>query len=158
MPTQEKKNFRKLNIKTTVCPKYFAHGCRIKDKKYLLQIIDNINSNGLPNDSILANVFPNIDNIRGIEAVKLALQKKPSQKQSTKYTTEGLEICFNKNNSKFDQCNLLQTNGTATGMPRSCSDSDLALYRLDKLVNMERINNVSELFIYGRYRKDCLVI
>ena len=53
---------------------------RIKDTEHLLQIIDK-NSNGLPNDSIfvsfhIVNLFPNTDNIKGIEAVKVALQKR----------------------------------------------------------------------------------
>ena len=60
----------------------------INDTEYLLQIIDNINANELPNDTILVSfdivyMFPNIDNIKGIEAVKLALQNRPSQKPST---------------------------------------------------------------------------
>ena len=72
------------------------------------QIIHNINSNGLPNDSILVlfdidNMFPNIDSTKGIEAVKLALQNKPSQKPSSEYIIEELEICLYNSNSKFDQ-------------------------------------------------------
>ena len=47
-------------------------------------------------------MFPNIDNIKGIEAVKLALQNRPSQKPSTECIIEGLEICLYNNNSKFD--------------------------------------------------------
>ena len=68
---------------------------RIKDTEHLLQIIDNINANELPNDTILvsfdiASMFPNIDNIKGIEAVKLAQQNRPSQKPSTECIIEGL--------------------------------------------------------------------
>ena len=40
----------------------------------------------------------------------------------------------------------------------SCSYSDVAIYRLDKLVNNEKINNVSELLLYGRYGDDCFLI
>ena len=59
-------------------------------------------------------MFPNIDSIKVIEAVKLALQNRPSQKRSTECITEGLEICLYNNSLKFDQGHLLQTNGTAT--------------------------------------------
>ena len=86
-------------------------------------------------------MFPNINDIKGIEVVKLALQNKPPQKPSTECKTEGLKICLYKNNSKFDQDYLLQTNSTATGGPNSCYYFDLAIYRLDKSINKERINN-----------------
>ena len=101
-------------------------------------------------------MFPNIDNIKGIEAVKTALQNRPSQKPSTGCIIEELEICLYNNNSKLDQDHLLQTNATATGAPNSCSYSDLAIHRLDKL--NERINNFGELFFHGRYREECFVI
>ena len=105
---------------------------RITDTEHLLQIIDNINANGLPNEAILVsfdivNMLPNIGNIKGIEVVKLALQNRPSQKPSTECIIEGLEICLYNNNSKFDQDHFLQTNRTATGDPNSCSYSDLAI-------------------------------
>ena len=71
---------------------------------------------------------------------------------------EGLEICLFNNNSKFADDHLLQTNGTATGAPNSCSYSDLAIYRLDKLINEEKANNFNELLFFGRYRDDCFVL
>ena len=143
--------------------RYINIDARIKDTEHILQIIDNINTNGLPNNAILVpfdivNMFPNIDNAKGIEAVKLALQKRHIKKPSTDCIIEGLKICLYNNNSKFDQDHLLQTNGTATGAPNSCSYSDLAIYRLDELIKNEKINNFHELFFYGRYRDDCYVI
>ena len=39
-------------------------------------------------------MFPNIDNIKGIEALKLALQNRASQKSSTECIIEGYEICL----------------------------------------------------------------
>ena len=47
-------------------------------------------------------MFPNIDNIKGIEAAKIVLQNRPSQKPSTECKTERLEICLYKKNSKFN--------------------------------------------------------
>ena len=103
-------------------------------------------------------MFPNICNVKGTEAVKLALQNRPSQKPSTECIIEGLRISLYNNNSKFDQDHLLQTNDTASGASNSCSYSDLAIYRLDKVIKNDQINNFHELFFYGRYRDDCFAI
>ena len=107
---------------------------------------NKIVNNWVPNDKILVsfdivNMFPNISDIKGIMAVKLALQNRPSQKPFTECTIEGSEICLFSNNSKFDQDHLLQTNGTATRALNSCSYSDLAIHRLDKLINKDQVNN-----------------
>ena len=48
---------------------------------------------------------------------------------------KGLEICLYKNDSKFYLDHLQQANGTATGAPNSWSYFDLAIYRVDKLIN-----------------------
>ena len=66
---------------------------------------------------------------------------------------EGLEICLFNNDSEFDQDHLQQTNSTATGAPNSYSYFDLANYRLDKMINNERVHNFSELFRHGRYER-----
>ena len=95
---------------------------------------------------------------KGIEAVKLALQNRPSQKPSTECIIGGLEICLYNINWKFDQDHLLQTNGTAAGAPNSCSYFDLTIYRLDNLIPNERINNFNKLFFNGRYRDNSFVI
>ena len=80
---------------------------RINETEHLLQFIDNLNANELLNDTILVsfnivNMFPNIDNIKCIEAVKTALQNRPSQKPSTGCIIEGLGICLYNNNSKLN--------------------------------------------------------
>ena len=61
-------------------------------------------------------------------------------------------------NSIFDKNHLLQTNGTATGAPNSCSYSDIAINRIDRLIEQEQANNFKELFFFGRYRDDCFVL
>ena len=93
----------------------------------------------------IVNMFANIDKIRSIESIKLALQNRPSQTLCRECINEGLEICLCNNSSKLDRDHLLQTNGTAIGAPNSCSYFDLAVYRLDKLINKEQINNFSEI-------------
>ena len=90
--------------------------------------------------------WKNIDMVKGIEVVKLGLQNRPSKKPSTECIIEGLRICLFNNKSKFDQDHLLQRNGNATRAPNSYSD--LAIYRLDKIIKNEQINNFYELFFH----------
>ena len=125
------------------------------------QTIDNINE--LPNYTILVsyeifNVFPNIDTIKGIETIQLALQSRPSQKPFADCILQGLEICLYNNNSKFNWDHLLQTKGTVTGALNYCSYSDLAIHRLDKLINSKRNNNFGKLFFHGRYPNNYFVV
>ena len=58
----------------------------------------------------------------------------------------------------FNNNHLLQTNGTATGAPNSCSYSDLALKPIDEAILAEAELNFKELFFYGRYRDNCIVL
>ena len=103
-------------------------------------------------------MFLNIDNMKGIQVVKTILANRQVKEPSTECIIEGLEICICSNNSEFDQDHLLQKNDTATGAPNSCSYSNLALYRLDKLIKNEQLSNFNELYFYGSYRNDYFVI
>ena len=67
-------------------------------------------------------------------------------------------ICLFNNNSVFADQHLLQENGTATGAPNSCSYSDLAIVPIDEQINSARMSSYKELFLYGRYRDDCLAL
>ena len=136
---------------------------RIKDRGQLLEIIDSMNSTGLPENTILVsfdvvNMFPNIDNERGISTLKTVFDQRTSRKPSTDCLIEALRICLYCNNSIFNNTNLLQTNGTATGAPNSCSYSDLALKPLDEAIFAEAESYYPELFFYGRYRDDCFLL
>ena len=62
------------------------------------------------------------------------------------------------NNFIFNKNHLLQTNLTATSAPKSCSYPDIAINRLDRLIEQEQANNFTELFFFGRYRNDCFVL
>ena len=93
-----------------------------------------------------------------IAAVKLALQKRPLRKPCTECINERLYLCLCNNSSKLDRYHLLQTNFTKKREPNSCSYSDLAVYRLDKLITNEQINNFSELFFHGKYKDNYFVI
>ena len=136
---------------------------KIGDTSHLLDIIDTINETGIPDETILVsfdivNMFPSIDNVKGMDAVRLALYTRDSNKPSTECVLEVLEICLYNNNSIFDTNHLLQTNGTATGSPNSCSYSDIAINRIDRLIEQEQANNFKELSFFGRYRDDCFVL
>ena len=136
---------------------------RIKNTSHLLDIIDNINENGVPDDAILVsfdivNMFPSIDNENGIRAITSALDKRDVKFPSTECVIEGLQICLYKNNSIFADSNLLQTNGTATGAPNSCSYADMAVSAIDDAVFRSMEVTYPELKYFGRYRDDCFSI
>ena len=60
---------------------------------------------------------------------------------------EGLEIYFLKNDSRFANIHLLQTNDTADGAPNSCSYSNVAFNHLDKIINEKRATQFQESFV-----------
>ena len=97
--------------------------CRIS---HLLDIIDTLNEQPISNHTKLVsldivNMFPSIDNQRGIQAVHDILNTRAIKKPSTDCLIEGLKLCLYNNNSVFACENLLQKNGTATGASNSCS-------------------------------------
>ena len=135
----------------------------IKDTSHLLDLIDDINKCSLPDKIILVsfdmiNMFPNIDNQRGMEAVHSLLDSRSSQNPSTEYIMEGLKIYFLNNNSSFANIHQLQPNGTATGAPNSCYYSDIAISYLDKIISEKTATKFQECFYFGRYCDDCLVL
>ena len=136
---------------------------RIKETGHLHQIIDELNQRGLPENVALVsfdiiNMYPNIDNQKGLSTLKTILNSRLVKKPSTQCILEGLEICLYYNNSTFANRNLLQVNGTATGAPNSCSYSDLALQPIDDSIFNVKESSYNELSYYGRYRDDCLVL
>ena len=73
----------------------------------------------------IVNMYPCIDNVRGIAAVTSFLNIQETKLPSTEYIIEGLNICLYHNHSIFAALNLLQTNGTATGVPNLWSYADI---------------------------------
>ena len=136
---------------------------RIKDNSHMLQIVDELNEVGLPRNTVLisldiVNMFPNIDNVKGMKAVEEALNMRPNSKPSTGCVMDALSICLYNNNSVFANQHLLQVNGTATGAPNSCSYSDLAVGAIDNKVNAARLSSFKEVLYYGRYRDDIFIL
>ena len=103
---------------------------------YLVDIIDNLNSMLLPANASLvsfdiANMFSNIDNKSGLDALKSVLLRRSTNTPPVKCILEGLELCLTCNNSIFNNRNFLQTDGTAQEPHMSCSNSDIAASKFD---------------------------
>ena len=90
----------------------------------------------LPANAILVsldivNMFPNIDNMSDLDAVKSILLNRSTNTPPVECTLEGLKPCLTCNNFIFNNRNLLQTDGTAQGLHMSCSYSDIAVCKSD---------------------------
>ena len=90
----------------------------------------------------IVDMFRNLGYMKGVQTVKIALDNGQVKKHSTEYISEEMEICLYNSYCKLDQDYLLQANGTTTSVPNSFSYSDLAIYRLDRLIRSEKINEL----------------
>ena len=138
-------------------------GTRITDTSHLLEISDELNLEMIPNNTILVyfdivNMYPSIDNDKGIAAVRNAIETRASKPPLTGCIIEGLEICLKCNNSRLYSQNFLQTNGTPTGAPNSCSYADLAVFNIDKNVLQSKRETYQELRYFGPRRDDSLAL
>jgi hypothetical protein len=136
---------------------------RIRDTSHMLEIIDELNENGIPENAVLVsldieNMFPSIDNARGMETIRRRLQREENFPLPTEHIIEALEIILTCNNSKFNGKDYLQKNGTATGAKNSCSYSDLALEPIDDEIFKAMTTTFKEIYAYYRYRDDCFLI
>ena len=132
---------------------------RIKDTDHFLEIIDQINSDGLPDNVALVsfdivNMFPSISNDKGVQAVRKALDTRSEKKPPTSCIIEALKITLTCNNSKFNGQHLLQTDGRAMGAPNSCSYADLATAPFDNKVYDAQKDRFPEIFTYMKFRDD----
>ena len=87
----------------------------IKDRGHLLKfmLIDDINSQGLLPGTILVsfdivNMFPNIDNKKGLNCLKTLFDSRTTQKPATDCLVEAFHICLYCNNSMSNEKTLLQ--------------------------------------------------
>ena len=137
---------------------------RIRDTSHMLEIIDDLNEVGpIPESAILVsldveNMFPSIDNQRGLETLRQKLETRVDNSPPTECIVEALEIILTSNNSVFNKEHLVQTNGTATGSKNSCSYSDLALEPIDDEIYRASRTIFKELIAYFRYRDDCFLL
>ena len=80
--------------------------------------METLNAKDIPDNTILVsfcivNMFPSIDNSRGVAAVKSALDSRTNLSPSTECIIEILEICLTNNNLTFACQNVIQANETA---------------------------------------------
>ena len=61
-------------------------------------------------------------------------------------------------NSLFASENLLQTNGTVTGEPNSCSYADFAVSSLDQALMQQKQTAFLKILYFDRYKENCLVL
>ena len=132
---------------------------RINDSNHLFDIIDNINGVFLPTNTILvsfdiANMFPNISNKSGLDAVKSILLKSSTNTPPVNCILEGLEHCLICNNSIFNNKNFLQTDGTAQGPHMSFSYRDIAMSKFDTAALQYHFQPT----LWKRFRDDILTI
>ena len=76
-------------------------------------------------------MFPTIDNISGLKAVKSVLDTKQDQFPPTACIIEALKLCLECSISVFNNKHFLQSDGTAQGTHLSCSYSDIAIQYFD---------------------------
>ena len=136
---------------------------RIRDTSHMLDIIDELNEKGIPENAALVsldieNMFPSIDNTRGMETIRQRLHREQNFPLPTELIIEALEIILTCNNSKFNGKDYLQKNGTATGAKNSCSYSDLALEPIDNEIFQAMMTTFKEVHTYFRCRDDCFLL
>ena len=125
----------------------------------MLEIINQLTEFVLTDNFVLVsfdvvNMFPNIDNRSGLESVKNILIANEFDMDSTQCIVEALEICLTCNNSKFNDQNFLQTDGTAQGPHMSCSYADIAMAKYDSLANEFHLKPK----IWKRFRDDIFTL
>ena len=136
---------------------------RIRDTSHMLDIIDKLNEDGIPENAVLVsldieNMFPSIDNKRGMDTIRKRLDNEQDFPLPTDLIIEAIQIILTSNNSKFNGTNYLQKNGTATGSKNSCSYSDLALEPIDDAIFIAMETIFKEIHTYFRYRDDCFLL
>ena len=133
---------------------------RIKDTLGMLNIIDMINdSNILTEDTALVsfdtvNMFPNIDNVSGLEAVSEVLENRETDFPPAECVLEALKLCLECNNSIFNEKFYLQEDGTVMGPHMPCSYSHMAMYRFD----LKALSYTSKVLCWKRFRDDIFAV
>ena len=131
---------------------------RVKDISEMLTIIDNLNkSNTLTSDCRLVsfdiiNMFPSIDNISGLKAVKNILDARQDQVPPTACIIEALKLCLECNNSIFNNKHFFD--GTAQGPHMSCSYSNIAIHCFD----VKTLEYTPATICWKRFRDDIFIV
>ena len=113
------------------------------------QEIETIPDNKVLVSFDIVNMYPIIDNDRGIAAVRNALETRANKTPLTDCIIESIEICLKCINSRFGSPNRLQLNGTATCAPNSCL-YDLVVFDIDKDLLQATRNTYHKIRYFGR--------
>ena len=110
---------------------------RIKDTNDMLNTIDNLNNNCIPENAFLitfdvVNMFPSIHNKSGIKSVERLLNTRSILSPPTLCILEALRLYLECNSSLFDNKFYLQTDGTTQVPQMSFSSSDIAMAVCDE--------------------------
>ena len=105
-------------VEKCLYPEVLKIESRFQDTSKLLNFINYLNkSNILTEDSISVSfdivcMFPSIDNLSGLQAVKNALEARQEQFPPSDRIIEALKLYLESNNSVFYNKHFLQTDGT----------------------------------------------
>jgi hypothetical protein len=105
--------------------------CRIRDTAHMLEIVDDLNEISFD----IMNMFPSINNKIGVERVRNKLTEFSDKFDvPVECIIEALEICLNRNCSKYQGQYWPQNDGTAMGPKNSCSYADIVAECVDNKV------------------------
>ena len=132
---------------------------QIKDTNDMLNIIDNLNNNCIPEKKFLisfvvVNMFPSIHNESAIKSVERLLITRSILNPPTLCIFEALRLRLECNNSIFNNKFYLQTDGTALGPNMSCSYSDIAMAVYDEKAREHPFKTL----IWKRFRDDVIAL
>ena len=141
---------------------------RIQDTSQLLRELDMLNDScKLEGKTILhvtwdiTAMYPNIDNVRGLESCRKALRERNTEPLgSDDYIhedciMEAIELCLYNNVTEFRQKVYRQTKGTAMGPSHACSYADIARhYLVDEKINSDLNPHHSKIILWSGYRDD----
>ena len=134
---------------------------QIKDTNDMLNIIDNLNNNCIPENAFLisfdvVNVFPSIHNESGIKSVERLLNTRSIPNPPTLCILEALHLCLECNNSVFNKKFYLQMgpDRTMQGPYVTCSYSDIALAVYDE----KAMDHPFKLLIWKHFCDDVIAL
>ena len=97
---------------------------RIRDTSHMLDIIDKLNEDGIPENAVLVsldieNMFPSIDNTRGMETIRKRLDNEQDFPVPTDLIIEAIQIVLTSNNSRLELQQVRKTLAHTLTLPWS---------------------------------------
>ena len=133
---------------------------RVKDTSEMFTIIDNLNKNNtltsvcrLVSFDIII-MFPSIDIIYELKAVKSVLDARQNQFPPTACIIEALKLCLECNNSIFNNKHFLHSDSTAQGRHMSYSYNNIAIQYFD----VKALEYTPATMCWKRLRDDIFIV